>query len=205
MPVKRRISPLGSLAANGRCGLSVASGNAITTAGDLDQTSCIFPSFSTVTGCLHDCPTRRDLWLTGRFQQRPGMKNPADLKITLTAALLFRRRAITILTISTGLTIRAMCVASSSHDPVNTDIVETPGLRLSSGAGRAAASIPSPREPRCRAGIGVPQELSRWMPDRGNGGLPGRPLPPARDRNRSAVRASCAPPRREASQPGERA
>jgi hypothetical protein len=156
MPVKRRISPLGSLAANGGCGLSAASGNAITTAGDLDQTSCIFPSFSMATAYLHDCPTRSDPWLTGRFQQGLGMKNPAGLETTLTAALLFRPRAITILTISTGLTIRPVCVASSSRDPVGIDIFETRGLRLLPDAGHAAASIPSPRTLRHGAGIDIP-------------------------------------------------
>ena len=202
MPVKRRISPLGSLAANGRCGRSEASGNAITSAGDLDQTSCIFPSFSMATTYLHDCPTRSDLWLTGRFQQGLGMKNPAGHKVTLTAALLFRRRAITILTISTGLTIRPMCVATSSRDPMSIDIFETRGLRLLPGAGHADTSIPS----ACAmAQAPAARSLNRWMPDRGNGGRPGRPPPPARDRNRSATRASSAPPRREASQPAERA
>jgi hypothetical protein len=108
------------------------------------------------TAYLHDCPTRSDPWLTGRFQQGLGMKNPVDLETTLTAALLFRPRAITILTISTGLKIRPVCVASSSRDPVGIDIFETGGLRLLPDAGHADASIPLPRTLRHGAGIDIP-------------------------------------------------
>ena len=84
------------------------------------------------------------------------MKNPADLQTTLTAALQFLRRAITILTISTGLTIRSMCVASTSRDPAGIDIFETLGLRVWPGAGHEAASVPLPRALRHSAGIGIP-------------------------------------------------
>ncbi len=69
--MKSRISPLGSLADKGRCGLSAAFGKAITTPGDFVQTFCMSPSLSAAAARPHHFLTRSDVWLTGRFQQQP--------------------------------------------------------------------------------------------------------------------------------------
>jgi hypothetical protein len=161
---------------------------------------CEWPPLASTTA-----PTRCDLWLTVCSQQQVlARKMPCWPEINFYG--------------------RASVPPGNDHDPDNfkqaDDTLDM--CRLFVARHMRIDTIETLVFGLCRERItGQPSPIAIWLPLResvdipglsilrtqglGNGGLPDRPLPRARDRYRSAAPGSSAPPHREASRPGEQA